>query len=117
MTKLVTIYHNPACSVSRKALVAIWDAGVDAEVIEYIKVGWTRPQLEDLFRTMGVSPREVLRTKGKAEELGLTARNVSDEVIIDAMVKHPALVERPIVVSAKGAALCRPVEKVAGLLP
>jgi arsenate reductase (glutaredoxin) len=112
-----TIYHNPDCGTSRNVLAALRDAGHDPEVIEYKKTGWTRPQLENLFADMGVRPRDVLRRKGSpAEELGLLDPSASDDAILDAMVEHPILVERPIVVTPKGAKLCRPSETVQDLL-
>ena len=112
-----TIYHNPNCGTSRNALAALRAAGIEPEVVEYLKVGWSRPLLERLFKAMGVSPRQALRVRGtQAEALGLTAPLASDEAILAAMVADPLLVERPIVVTAKGAALCRPVEKIQALL-
>lgn len=114
----VTIYHNPSCGASRNTLAAIRAAGIEPEVVEYLKVGWTRPQLEQLFKAMGATPREVLRVRGTpAESLGLTDPAATDGQILDAMVAEPILVERPIVVTPKGAALCRPMEKVQALLP
>jgi arsenate reductase len=112
-----TIYHNPACGTSRNTLAAIRAAGIEPEVVEYLKVGWTRPLLERLLKTMKASPRDILRVRGtQAEALGLTTPKASDDTILAAMVADPALVERPIVVTAKGAALCRPMEKVEDLL-
>jgi arsenate reductase len=116
-TVTVTIYHNPSCGTSRNVLAAIRATGVEPQVVEYLKTGWTKPQLEELFAGMKVSPREVLRVRGTpAETLGLTAPGVSESRIIEAMVAEPILVERPIVVSPKGAALCRPAERVETLL-
>ncbi|HEY9219327.1 MAG TPA: arsenate reductase (glutaredoxin) [Phenylobacterium sp.] len=113
----VVIYHNPTCGTSRNTLALLREKGVEPEVIEYVKAGWTRQQLEGLFKQMGVSPREVLRRQGtNAEELGLTDPSTSDEAIIAAMVLQPILVNRPIVVTQKGAALCRPAELALGLL-
>jgi len=113
----ITIFHNPACTTSRNVLAAIREHGREPKVIEYLKVGWTKAQLKDLFQRMGVSPREAMRARGTpAEELGLTKPSATDEAILQAMTEHPVLVERPIVVSPKGAALCRPVEKVQALL-
>ena len=113
----ITIFHNPNCGTSRNTLAAILEAGLQPEVVEYLKAGWRRDQLIDLMKRMGVEPRDVLRVRGTpAEDLGLTRPGASDDAIIDAMVAHPILVERPIVVSPKGAALCRPVEKVRALL-
>jgi arsenate reductase len=117
MADEVVIFHNPACSTSRKALEAIREAGREPKVVEYLKTGWTRPQLKALFAKMGVRPAEALRTRNTgAEALGLTAPGAPDDKIIDAMVAEPVLVERPIVETAKGAVLARPVEKLHALL-
>ncbi len=114
----VTIYHNPACGTSRNTLALIREAGVEPTVVEYLKAGWTAPQLKSLFESMGVPASEALRVRGTdADERGLTAPGVSDDAIIAAMVDNPILVNRPIVVTDKGASLCRPVEKVVMLLP
>jgi len=113
----ITIYHNPACGTSRNTLALIEAAGHRPEVIEYLRAGWTRPQLEALLEQMGATPRDVLREKGTpAEELGLLEEGVSDEAILDAMVAHPVLVNRPIVVTPRGTALVRPSERVSELL-
>ena len=114
----VVIYHNPKCGTSRNVLALLQDKGVEAEVVEYVKAGWTREQLQDLLAKMdGASARDIMRVKGtNAEDLGLTDPNVSDEAIIAAMIIEPILVNRPIVVTPKGAALCRPAELVLGLL-
>jgi arsenate reductase len=114
----VTIFHNPACGTSRNALAAIREAGIEPTVVEYVKAGWTKAQLEALFKAMGVHARDVLRVRGTpAEELGLTKPGVTEAKIIEAMVQHPILVERPIVQSPRGARLCRPFEGVLSLLP
>ncbi len=114
----VTIFHNPACGTSRNTLALIREAGVEPTVVEYVKAGWTAPQLKALFKTMGVPAADALRVRGTdAEARGLTAPGVADEAIIAAMVDDPILVNRPIVVTEKGASLCRPVEKVVMLLP
>jgi arsenate reductase len=113
----VVIYHNPACGTSRNTLALLREKGIEPRVVEYLKTGWTREQLEALFEKMGVSAREALRVKGtKADELGLTDPAASDEAIIAAMVMDPILVNRPIVSTPNGAALCRPAELVLGLL-
>jgi arsenate reductase len=115
--KGATIYHNPACGTSRNTLAAIRAAGIEPEVVEYLKVGWTRPLLEKLLKAMKASPRDILRVRGtQADALGLTDPKASDDKILAAMVADPALVERPIVVTPKGTALCRPMEKVEALL-
>ena len=113
----ITIFHNPACGTSRNTLQAIRDSGEEPTVVEYLKAGWTKDQLKDLLAKLGKSPRDVMRVKGTpAEELGLTDPAASDDKILDAMVQHPILVERPIVVTPRGAALCRPSEEVFTLL-
>lgn len=113
----ITIFHNPGCGTSRNTLAAIREAGHQPEVEAYLKAGWGRDQLIDLVGRMGIRPRDILRVRGTpAEALGLTRPDVSDDAILDAMVAHPILGERPIVVSPKGVALCRPVEKVGALL-
>jgi arsenate reductase len=114
----VTVFHNPACGTSRKVLAAIETAGLTPEVVDYVKVGWTRDQLTGLFAAMGVGPRQVMRTASDlVSALGLLDPAVSDEALLDAMVAHPILVNRPIVKTPKGVKLCRPVESVQDLLP
>jgi arsenate reductase len=113
----ITIYHNPDCGTSRNTLAMIEAAGYAPTVVEYRTAGWTRPQLEGLFAAMGATPRDAMREKGTpAAELGLLDSSVSDEAIIEAMVEHPILVNRPIVVTPKGTRLCRPSEAVLELL-
>ncbi len=113
----ITIYHNPKCGTSRNTLAMIEAAGYAPEVVEYLKVGWTKPQLEALLKSTGISARELMREKGTpAVELGLTAASATDDQIIDAMVAHPILVNRPVVVTPLGARLCRPSERVLDLL-
>ena len=117
MSAEITIFHNPNCSASRNTLAAIRDAGHEPKVVEYLKAGWRREQLEDLLKRMGQTPRDILRVRGTpAEELGLTNVKASDDAILTAMIAHPILVERPIVETSKGAALCRPIEKLRALL-
>jgi arsenate reductase len=114
---MVTIYHNPSCGTSRNTLALIREAGIEPTVVEYVQTGWTAPQLTELFGKMGVRPAEVLRVAGtSAEAKGLTDPGVSDAALIAAMVEDPILVNRPIVVTHQGAALCRPVEKLVPLL-
>ncbi|WP_106744646.1 arsenate reductase family protein [Yoonia maritima] len=111
------IHHNPDCSKSRDVLAVILASGTEPIVIEYLDVGWTRPQLLALFAAADLTPRSALRTKtAPAAELGLLAADVSDDTILAAMIKYPALVERPIVCTPKGVALCRPPERVLPLL-
>ena len=113
----ITIYHNPKCGTSRNALAMIEAAGYAPTVVEYVKAGWTKPQLETVLADMGAAPREIMRTKGTpAEELGLTDPAASDEAILAAMLEHPILVNRPIVVTPLGTKLCRPSEVVLDLL-
>ena len=113
----VTIYFNPACGTSRNALEMIRVSGYAPIVIEYLKTGWTRPLLEDLLARIGQAPIDLLRAKGTpAAELGLLGDGVTDETILSAMIAHPILVNRPLVVTPKGAALCRPSERVFDLL-
>ncbi|MBV9995067.1 MAG: arsenate reductase (glutaredoxin) [Caulobacteraceae bacterium] len=113
----VVIFHNPACGTSRNVLAALREAGREPKVVEYLKAGWKADQLADLFARMGAKPGDLLRVRGTpAEELGLTRPGVGDAEILEAMVRHPILVERPIVVTPKGVALCRPAERVQPLL-
>ena len=113
----ITIFHNPGCGTSRNVLAAIRAAGKEPKVVEYLKAGWTEAQLRDLFQRMGVKPRDLLRVRGTpAEDLGLTKPGVADAAIVRAMAREPILVERPIVVTRKGAALCRPAERLEALL-
>ncbi|MDO9224080.1 MAG: arsenate reductase (glutaredoxin) [Caulobacter sp.] len=113
----VTIFHNPACGTSRNTLAMIRASGVEPTVVEYLKAGWTRPRLEGLLAAMGKTPRDILRVRGTpAEDLGLIDPAATDSAILDAMVAHPALVERPIVETPRGVALCRPSERVFDLL-
>lgn len=113
----VTIWHNPACGTSRNTLAMIRAAGYDPTVIDYRKVGWTRPLLDDLLARMGARPRDILRDKGTpAADLGLLEPGATDATLLDAMLAHPILVNRPIVRTPKGVRLCRPSEVVLGLL-
>lgn len=113
----ITIYHNPDCGTSRNALALIEAAGYAPTVVEYRQAGWTRARLAELLAAMDARPRDILREKGTpAAELGLLDPAATDEAILAAMVEHPILVNRPIVVSSKGTALCRPSEAVLALL-
>ncbi len=117
MTAEITIFHNPACGTSRNVLQMIRDAGHEPRVVEYLKTGWGRDQLTSLLARLGLKARDVLRIRGTpAEELGLTRPDVADSAILDAMVRQPILVERPIVVGPRGAGLCRPADRVTDLL-
>jgi len=113
----ITIYHNPACGTSRNSLAMIRAAGYEPTVVEYLQTGWTRPQLEELLAAMAAHPRDILREKGTpAADLGLLEPAATDDQILDAMVAHPILVNRPIVVTLRGVKLSRPSEAVLDLL-
>ncbi len=115
--KSATIYHNPKCSTSRQVLEMIEAAGIKPTIVDYLKTGWTKPQLKALFAAAGLTARQALRTKAaEAEELGLLDPKVSDAKLLDAMVAHPVLVERPFVTTPKGTLLARPKERVQELL-
>jgi arsenate reductase (glutaredoxin) len=114
----VVIYHNPGCGTSRNTLGLIRQAGIEPRVIEYLKTPPTRAELVDLIGRMGVSVRDVLRDKGTPfHELGLGDPALTDEQLIDAMMEHPVLINRPIVVTPLGVKLCRPSETVLDILP
>lgn len=114
---MIVIHHNPDCGTSRNVLAFIHAAGVEPAVIDYLSEGWTRPQLLALFAAADLTPHEALReTKSPAQELGLLQDGTSDETILNAMLEHPILVNRPIVCSPKGVRLCRPSETVFDLL-
>ena len=113
----VTIFHNPACGTSRNVVAMVEAAGYRPEVVEYLQAGWTPDQLGALFAEAGITPREALREKeAVAAERGLLDPAASDAAILAAMVEHPVLVNRPIVRTPKGAAMCRPSERVFDLL-
>ena len=110
----VTIYHNPNCSTSRKVLALLRDSGQEPTVIEYLKTPPSRATMKKLLKDMGMKPRDILRRSGTPyDELGLDDQKLSDDQILDALEAHPILMQRPVVVSAKGTRLCRPLEKVA----
>lgn len=112
-----TIYHNPQCGTSRKTLEILRDSGRDVWIHEYLKSPPARADLKQLYDRAGISPREGLRAKEKlAEELGLTRPDVTDDEILDAMVAHPILINRPLVETEKGVRLCRPQETVREIL-
>lgn len=114
----VTIYHNPDCGTSRNSLALIRHAGIEPTVIEYLQHPPTREQLIKLINEAMLRPREVLREKGTPfAELGLGEPGVTDEMIIDAMLMHPILINRPFVVTPMGTRLCRPSEVVLDILP
>jgi len=113
----ITIYHNPSCGTSRNTLAMIRASGVEPEVIEYLKTPPSREKLVELISKMGISPRQLLREKGTPyTELGLDDSSLSDGALIDAMMQHPILINRPIVVTAKSVKLCRPSELVLTIL-
>ncbi len=114
---MIVIYHNPDCGTSRNVLQIIKDAGYRPVVIEYLQTGWTKAQLLGLFAAADLTPRAALRvSKSPAKELGLLEESVTDAQLLEAMVAHPVLVNRPIVCTAKGVKLCRPSEAVLDLL-
>lgn len=114
----VTIYHNPACSTSRNVLGLIRDAGIEPQVVEYLKTPPSRAQLENLLARGGMTVRDILRKKAPPyAELALDNPALSDDEIFAAIAQHPVLIERPIVVSPEGVRLCRPSEKVLEILP
>ncbi|AKH41110.1 arsenate reductase [Altererythrobacter atlanticus] len=114
----IIIYHNPDCGTSRNVLAMIRNAGIEPHVVEYLKTPPSRAMLERLIERAGISPRQLLREKGTPfADLGLGDPALSDARLIDAMMEHPVLINRPIVVSPLGVALCRPSEKVLDLLP
>jgi arsenate reductase (glutaredoxin) len=114
----VTIYHNPACGTSRNTLALIRNSGVEPDIVEYLKTPPSRDRLADLIRRMGVPVRGVLREKGTPyAELGLGDPSLSDDRLLDAMIAHPILINRPIVETPLGVRLCRPSEAVLDILP
>jgi arsenate reductase len=114
----VTIYHNPACGTSRNVLGLIRDAGIEPTVIEYLKTPPSRAVLTDLIARMGIPVRAVLRQKGTPyDELGLGDESLTDDALLDAMLAHPILINRPIVVTEDAVKLCRPSETVREILP
>lgn len=113
----ITIYHNPRCGTSRNTLAMIRAAGTEPTVIEYLKTGWTKAQLKALAAATGAPLRDLLRAKEPlVAELKLAGPDVTDGALLDAMVEHPILVNRPIVVTPQGTRLCRPSELVLDLL-
>ena len=113
----VTIYHNPACAPSRNTLALIRATGVEPAVIHYLETPPSREELVSLIRRMGISPRDLLREKGTPyAELNLGDLSLTDDQIIDAMIEHPILINRPIVVGPRGVKLCRPSEEVLSVL-
>ena len=112
-----TIYHNPMCGTSRKTLEILNNEGADVTIVEYLKAPPSRDELKRLYQRAGITPREGLRAKEPlAEELGLNDPSVGDEAILDAMMEHPILIQRPLVETDKGVRLCRPQDEVRELL-
>lgn len=114
----VTIYHNPQCGTSRNTLAMIRNAGIEPAIVEYLRTPPTRQQLEGMIRAAGLSVRAALREKGTPyHELGLGNPALTDEQLLDAMMLHPVLINRPFVVTERGTRLCRPSEVVLDILP
>ena len=114
----IVIYHNPECGTSRNTLAMIRNAGIEPHVVEYLKTPPSRAILESLIKRAGLSPRELLREKGTPYiELGLDDESLSDAALVDAMMEHPILINRPVVISPLGVRLCRPSEAVLDILP
>ena len=114
----IVIYHNPVCGTSRNTLGLIRNAGIEPHVVEYLKTPPSRALLVELIDRAGITPRELLREKGTPyAELGLGDTSLSDDALVDTMMTHPILINRPIVVSPLGVKLCRPSEAVLDLLP
>ena len=114
----IIIYHNPDCGTSRNTLAMIRNAGIEPHVVEYLKTPPSRAMLVQLIERMGIAPHALLREKGTPyAELGLGDPGLTDDQLLDAMMAHPILINRPIVVSPKGVKLCRPSEEVLDLLP
>ena len=114
----IVIYHNPECGTSRNTLAMIRNAGIEPHVIEYLKTPPSRTLLIELIDRAGITPRDLLREKGTPyAELGLGDSSLSDDALVDAMMAHPVLINRPLVVSPLGVKLCRPSEAVLDLLP
>jgi len=114
----ITIYHNPACGTSRNTLAMIRQSGEEPVIIEYLTAPPSRGELLSLIGAMGMTPRDLLREKGTPyDALGLADRSLSDDELVDAMMQHPILINRPIVVTPLGTLLCRPSEAVLAILP
>lgn len=114
----ITIYHNPKCGTSRNTLALICHTGAEPRIVQYLQTPPTRPELETLIAAMGMPVRELMRAKEAVyQELGLGSPALSDNALIDAMLAHPILINRPIVVTPLGTRLCRPAESVLDILP
>lgn len=115
---MTTIYHNPKCSSSRNALAMIRNSGEEPNIILYLETPPTKTQLQELLAKLQITPRELLRTKADPYvSLGLSEDKFTDDQLIDYMVENPILIERPVVVTSRGAVLCRPAERVLEILP
>ena len=113
----VVVYHNPDCGTSRNVVSILEASGYKPTIVEYLKTGWTHPQLLGLFAAAGLTPRDALRvSKSPAEQMGLTNPSITDDELLTAMVEYPILVNRPIVCSPKGVRLCRPSEAVLDMI-
>lgn len=118
MTTDIIVYHNPACGTSRNTLALIRNAGIEPHVVEYLKTPPSRALLESLIARAGMTPRDLLREKGTPyADLGLDSPELTDAQLLDAMMQHPILINRPLVVSPLGVKLCRPSEAVLNLIP
>ena len=118
MTADIVIYHNPECGTSRNTLALIRNAGIEPHVVEYLKTPPSRALLEQMIERAGITPRDLLRERGTPyAELGLGDESLSDSSLIDAMMEHPVLINRPLVVTPLGVKLCRPSEAVLDILP
>jgi arsenate reductase (glutaredoxin) len=118
MTAAIIIYHNPECGTSRNALALIRNAGIEPHVVEYLKTPPSRALLEQLIERADMNPRDLLREKGTPyAELGLDDADLGDDALVDAMMAHPVLINRPLVITSRGVKLCRPSEAVLDILP
>lgn len=117
LLRMTTIYHNPACGTSRNTLALIRATGEEPEIVHYLDVPPSRRELVSLIQRMGITPRALLRQKGTPyEEMGLANPALTDDQLIDAMIEHPILINRPIVIADNGVKLCRPSEEVLSIL-
>lgn len=115
---MTTIYHNPKCGTSRTVLARIRETGVEPQVIEYLATPPSRMEMQALLKQLGMTPRDILRRKGTPyDDLGLDNSDLTDAQLLDALGAHPILMERPVVVTAKGARVCRPAERLDEIFP
>ena len=114
---MFVIYHNPRCSKSRQALALLRDNAIEPIIVEYLKEPITKPQLKELLKKLGLEPRELLRKSEKEfKDLQLSNKSLSDDIVIDFMIKHPKLIERPIIVRGDHAVIGRPADKIFNLM-